>query len=63
MEKTKNNILPILNLVLLIVVILYLLYQFYDKGSINTDGWFTLLMIVGVNLTQFYYWKEHFTRD
>jgi uncharacterized membrane protein YobD (UPF0266 family) len=63
MKKTKNNILPILNLVLLIVVILYLLYQFYDKGSINTDGWFTLLMIVGVNLTQFYYWKEHFTRD
>ena len=59
----KNNILPILNLVLLIVVILYLIYQYYDKESITTDGWLTLLMIVGVNLTQFYYWKGYFTKD
>ena len=59
----KNNFLPLLNLVLLIFVILYLLYQYYEKGSINTDGWLTLLMIFGVNLTQFYYWKEYFTKD
>ena len=59
----KNNFLPILNLVLLIFVILYLLYQYYEKGSIDMDGWLTLLMIVGVNLTQFYYWKEYFTKD
>ena len=59
----KNNFLPILNLVLLIFVILYLLYQYCEKGSINKDGWLTLLMIVGVNLTQFYSWKEYFTKD
>jgi len=58
----KNNFLPILNLVLLIFLILYLLYQFYEKGSINTDGWLTLIMVVGVNLTQFYYWKDYFTK-
>ena len=58
----KKNILPFLNLVLLIVVILYLLYQYYEKGNITTDGWLTLLMIAGVNLTQFYYWKEYFTK-
>ena len=58
----KNNFLPVLNLVLLIFVILYLLYQYYEKGSINTDGWLTLLMIVAVNLTQLYYWKDYFTK-
>ena len=59
----KNNIFPILNLVGLIVVIFLLLYQYYEKGGVTTDGWLTLLLIVGVNLTQFYYWKEYFTKD
>ena len=59
----KNNIFPILNLVGLIIVIFSLLYQYYEKGGVTTDGWLTLLLIVGVNLTQFYYWKEYFTKD
>ena len=34
----KNNIFPILNLVGLIVVIFLLLYQYYEKGTVATDG-------------------------
>jgi len=59
----KNNIFPILNLVGLIVVIFLLLYQYYEKETVATDGWLTLLLVVGVNLTQFYYWKEYFIKN
>tara|TARA_B100000965_G_scaffold115366_1_gene95207 strand:- start:690 stop:872 length:183 start_codon:yes stop_codon:yes gene_type:complete len=59
----KKHIFPFINLICLIIVIIALIYQYYEKGNINTDGWSTLLLVVGVSMTHIYYWKEYFSKD
>ena len=56
----KKHLVPITLLVCLIVVIVTLLYQHFEKGGITGDGWGTLLLIIGVNLTCINYWKGYF---
>ena len=54
----KKHIVPIISLVCLIVVIGTLLYSHFEKGGITGDGWGTLLIIFGLNMTCINYWKE-----
>ena len=59
----KKHIFPIINLICVIIVIITLLYQYYEKGDVTIDGWLTLLLVVGVSMTQINYWKEYFSKD
>ncbi|MAZ61166.1 MAG: hypothetical protein CMG50_03190 [Candidatus Marinimicrobia bacterium] len=59
----KKNILSIINLICVIIVIITLLYQYYEIGNVTTDGWFTLLFVFGVSMTQINYWKKYFSKD
>ena len=59
----KKNILPIINLICVIIVIITLLYQYYETGNVTSDGWLTLLLVVGVSMTQINYWKKYFSKD
>ena len=59
----KKHFFPIISLVVLKVVIGTLLYSHFEKGGITSDGWLTLLLMIGVNLTYVNYWKEYFSKD
>jgi hypothetical protein len=59
----KKHFFPIISLVGLKVVIGTLLYSHFEKGGITSDGWLNLLLMIGVNLTNIYYWKEYFSKD
>ena len=59
----KKHIFPIISLVCLIVVICTLLYQHFEKGGVTGDGWGTLVMMIGLNMTFINYWKEYFSKD
>ena len=59
----KKHFVPIISLVCLIVVIGTLLYSHFEKGGINFDGWGTLVMMIGMNMTCINYWKEYFSKD
>ena len=58
----NKHILPIGSLVLVIVVIGYLLYQHFEKGGVTGDVWGTLVMMIGIFMTQTPYWKEYFKK-
>ena len=58
----KKHIFPIISLVCLIVVIGTLLYQHFQKGGVTFDGWGTLVMMIGLNMTFINYWKEYFKK-
>ena len=58
----KKHIFPIISLVCLIVVICILLYQHFEKGGVTGDGWGTLVMMIGLNMTFINYWKEYFKK-
>ena len=58
----KKDIFPIINLICVIIVIITLLYQYYETGNVTSDGWLTLLLVVGVCMTQINYWKKYFSK-
>ena len=61
-EKT-DHIFPIISLVCLILVIGSLLYSHFEKGGITSDGWYTLVGMIGFSLIHINYWKEYFSKN
>ena len=63
MSDKYTRIFPIISLVFLIIVIGTLFYQLFEKGGVTTDGWGTLVMMIGLNMIFINYWKEFFSKD
>ena len=58
----KKHILPIISLILLIIVLGVIIFDYFTKGSVKTDWWGTLIIIILSNTGFWNYWKEYFKK-
>jgi len=59
----NKHLLPIFCLFCLGGVILTLIYSYFISDGVKPDGWGTLVIAIGINMTYIDYWKNFFNKN
>ena len=54
----KKHILPIISLIMLILVFGNILFDYFTKGSVPSEAWGILVVMIITNSYSWDYWKE-----